>query len=65
MTARKNSAVAATAAAETPMEQPAAGGSYVRQGDGSLTRVEHTAERAEPDDTTPSAPVAGDDQAEG
>lgn len=61
MTQKKNSAAAASAAAET--EVPTAGGSYVRQGDGSLKRVEFTAER-------PAEDVAGDDtpateQAEG
>lgn len=43
-------------------EQPAAGGSYVRQGDGTLKRVEHTAEPTADTETSP-ADTAGGDQA--
>lgn len=63
MTTRK-SAAASQATAETPVAEapdanPSAGGSYVREPDGTLNRVEYTAdETAEAEQPAESEPAA-------
>lgn len=39
--------------ADVTLEQPSTGGSFVRNADGSLTRVEHPPEADEPEPATP------------
>lgn len=67
MTRKTSEPAAAEQAIEQDMEQPGAGGSYVRQADGSLKRVEFTAEAppanappADEDGTAPPDPKTPD-----
>ena len=64
MSTRKTTAPVAEQAAETPADAPIApnpseGGAYERQPDGTLERVEFTAEHAEDEDADPAEAEAG------